>query len=115
MWLDITGCTAVFYTEAALAQDLAPRRERNAIPCRQAIAGTTGAAWALAHMLERFRRAVLSRRAWQRPAVGDRLDDCSATMARITEAQAASPAVPLMRNPGHPGQERVIPRSWDFH
>jgi hypothetical protein len=59
IWLDITGCTAVFDAEAALAQDLAPRLERNAIPCCLAIAGTTGAACALAHMLERFRRAVL--------------------------------------------------------
>ncbi len=49
LWLDITGCTAVFDTEAELAQDLASRLERNAIPCRLAIAGTTGAAWALAH------------------------------------------------------------------
>jgi protein ImuB len=49
LWLDITGCTAVFDTEAALVGDLASRLERNAIPCRLAIAGTTGAAWALAH------------------------------------------------------------------
>jgi protein ImuB len=50
MWLDITGCTAVFATEAELAQDLVSRLEGNAIPCRLAIAGTTGAAWALARM-----------------------------------------------------------------
>jgi protein ImuB len=49
LWLDITGCTAVFASEAELVQDLATRLERNAIPCRLAIAGTTGAAWALAH------------------------------------------------------------------
>jgi protein ImuB len=64
LWLDITGCTGVFPTEAELAQNvhlsrkagemystqgLASRLERNAIPCRLAIAGTTGAAWALAH------------------------------------------------------------------
>ena len=49
LWLDITGCTAVFATETALAEDLASRLERHAIPCRLAIAGTTGAAWALAH------------------------------------------------------------------
>ena len=49
LWLDITGCTAVFASEAELVQDLAARLERNAIPCRLAIAGTTGAAWALAH------------------------------------------------------------------
>jgi protein ImuB len=49
LWLDITGCTGNFATEAELAQDLVSRLERNAIPCRLAIAGTTGAAWALAH------------------------------------------------------------------
>ena len=49
LWLDITGCTAVFASEADLAQDLAARLERNAIPHRLAIAGTAGAAWALVH------------------------------------------------------------------
>lgn len=50
LWLDITGCTAVFASEAELAQDFAIRLERNGIPCRLGIAGTTGAAWALAHV-----------------------------------------------------------------
>jgi protein ImuB len=49
LWLDITGCSAVFAREAELAHDLAIRLERNAVPCRLAIAGTSGAAWALAH------------------------------------------------------------------
>jgi protein ImuB len=49
LWLDITGCTGVFDTEAALVRHLASCLQRNAIPCRLAIAGTTGAAWALAH------------------------------------------------------------------
>jgi protein ImuB len=49
IWLDIAGCTAVFATEAELMQDLACRLERNAIPCRLAVAGTSGTAWALAH------------------------------------------------------------------
>lgn len=49
LWLDITGCTAVFASEAELAQDFAARLERNAIPCHLGVAGTTGAAWALAH------------------------------------------------------------------
>jgi protein ImuB len=49
LWLDITGCTAVFDSEARLAQDLASRLKWNAIPCRLAIAGTTGVAWALVH------------------------------------------------------------------
>lgn len=46
LWLDVTGCLG---TEEGLAQDLTARLERNGIPCRLAIAGTTGAAWALAH------------------------------------------------------------------
>jgi protein ImuB len=49
LWLDITGCTAVFASEAELVRDLATRLERNGIPCRLAVAGTTGAAWARAH------------------------------------------------------------------
>jgi protein ImuB len=49
LWLDITGCTAVFGTEAELMQDLAGRLRRNAVPCRLAVAATSGAAWALAH------------------------------------------------------------------
>lgn len=49
MWLDITGCTAVFASEAELVRDLAARLERNGIPCRVAMADTPGAAWALAH------------------------------------------------------------------
>jgi protein ImuB len=49
LWLDITGCTAEFATEPELMQDLAGRLERNAIACRLAVAGTSGAAWALVH------------------------------------------------------------------
>jgi protein ImuB len=49
LWLDITGCTAMFANEAELVRDLAVRLERNGIPCRTGVAGTTGAAWALAH------------------------------------------------------------------
>jgi protein ImuB len=49
LWLDITGCTATFATESDLMQDLAARFEQNAMTCRLAVAGTSGAAWALAH------------------------------------------------------------------
>ncbi len=69
IFLDITGCTHLFVgnatlplplreeaggrgsnvqNEAALTADLASRLERNGLPCRIAIAGTPGAAWALA-------------------------------------------------------------------
>jgi len=49
LWMDITGCTAVFATEAELVQDLVVRLEQNGVPCRVCVAGTTGAARALAH------------------------------------------------------------------
>ena len=52
LWLDITGCTAVFGSEAELVGDLVRRLKWHAIPCRVAVAGTTGAAWALAHARE---------------------------------------------------------------
>lgn len=49
IFLDITGCAHLFaHGEEALAADLSSRLERNALPCRIAIAGTPGAAWALA-------------------------------------------------------------------
>ena len=48
LWLDITGCSAVFASEAELVGDLAARLERNGIACRVAVGGTPGAAWALA-------------------------------------------------------------------
>jgi protein ImuB len=60
LWLDVTGCIGVFGTEAGLAQDLVSRLERNGIPCRLAIAGTTGAAWALAHVKEDQDQIILS-------------------------------------------------------
>jgi error-prone DNA polymerase len=83
-------------------------------------------------LLDRFRRAVLASslllvtgRLQRSPegivhVIADRLDDRSAMMARITEAPAASPAgrtgdLPPPRSPGHPRQERVFPRSRDFH
>jgi protein ImuB len=49
LWLDITGCAHLSGGEATLADDLSVRLARNGIPSRLAIAGATGAAWALAH------------------------------------------------------------------
>lgn len=61
IFLDVTGCAHLFLPpplrgrvgvggggEETLAADLSSRLERNALPCRLAIAGTAGAAWALA-------------------------------------------------------------------
>jgi len=48
LWLDITGCVATFPNEGELVRDLGARLERNGAPCRIAVAGTPGAAWALA-------------------------------------------------------------------
>jgi error-prone DNA polymerase len=76
-------------------------------------------------LLDRFRRAMLGSslllvtgRLQRSPEgiihiIADRMDDRSAMMARITEAPVAGPAA--LRSPGHPRQERVFPRSRDFH
>jgi error-prone DNA polymerase len=83
-------------------------------------------------LLDRFRRAMLGSslllvtgRLQRSPegivhVIADRLDDRSAMMGRITEAPATGPAtrigdMKLLRSPGHPRQERVFPRSRDFH
>jgi error-prone DNA polymerase len=83
-------------------------------------------------LLDRFRRAVqgsslllVTGRLQRSPegiihVIADRLDDRGAMMARITDASVPCPAAPteektLLRCPGHPRQERVFPRSRDFH
>jgi error-prone DNA polymerase len=77
-------------------------------------------------LLDRFRRAVMGSSLLQVTGhlqrspegiihvIADRLDDRSAMMARITEVPTASGRLP-MRSPGHPRQERIFPRSRDFH
>jgi error-prone DNA polymerase len=76
-------------------------------------------------LLNRFRRAILGSslvqvtgRLQRSPEgiihiIAERLQDRSALMACVSEA---SPAVqkPSLRSPGHPRQERVVPRSRDF-
>ncbi len=75
-------------------------------------------------LLGRFRRAVMGSsllqvtgRLQRSPegilhVIADRLNDRSAMMAQITEASIRTQP---MRSPGHPRQERVFPRSRDFH
>jgi error-prone DNA polymerase len=77
-------------------------------------------------MLDRFRRAVMGSsllqvtgRLQRSPegiihVVAERLDDRSAMMTRIAEAPETAGTLP-MRSPGHPRQERIFPRSRDFH
>ena len=48
LWLDIAGCAHLHGGEPALLDDLAGRLARCGIGCRLAVAGATGAAWALA-------------------------------------------------------------------
>lgn len=48
LWLDIAGCAHLFGGEAELAATLAARLARSGLDCRLAVAGTPGAAWALA-------------------------------------------------------------------
>ncbi len=83
-------------------------------------------------LLDRFRRAMLGSslllvtgRLQRSPegiihVIADRLDDRRAMMARITEAPVPGPnartgEAKLLRSPAHPRQERVFPRSRDFH
>jgi protein ImuB len=48
IWLDLTGCDALFGGEAALLADLRRRLHRQKLSSRVALAGSAGAAWALA-------------------------------------------------------------------
>lgn len=48
LWLDITGCAHLFGGEERLARDLERRLCAQNLPCRIAVTGTAGAAWALA-------------------------------------------------------------------
>ena len=50
LWLDVTGCAHLFGGEAGLCADLHARLARHGLPARLALAGSTGAAWALAHV-----------------------------------------------------------------
>jgi len=75
-------------------------------------------------LLERFRRAIMGSslllvtgRLQRSPegiihVIAERLHDRSAMMGRIAEATEV-PSKP--RSPGHPRQERIFPRSRDFH
>jgi len=77
-------------------------------------------------LLERFRRAILGSSLMQVTGrlqrspegiihvIADRLEDRSAMMARIAEVLPAGETASL-RSPRHPRQERIIPRSRDFH
>ena len=65
--VEITGCAHLWGGEAALAADLARRLARQAIAHRIAIAGTLGAAWALARFAAEPGRPAL-------PAPGDERD-----------------------------------------
>jgi error-prone DNA polymerase len=77
-------------------------------------------------MLSRFRRAVMGSsllqvtgRLQRSPenivhVIAERLEDRSSLMGRISDTSAAA-GKPPPRSPGHPRQERVFPRSRDFH
>ncbi len=54
LWLDITGCAAVWGGERRLLETLLDQLERRGIPCRAAIADTFGAAWAFARRTQRY-------------------------------------------------------------
>jgi error-prone DNA polymerase len=78
-------------------------------------------------LMERFRRAIMGSslvkvtgRLQRSPegiihVIADRLDDRSAMMNRITEEEPSRRASSQPRGPRHPRQERIFPRSRDFH
>ena len=59
LWLDLTGCAHLFGEETGLLTDLSKRLGRLGIPCRLAVAGTSGAAWALAHAVAEEKTPVI--------------------------------------------------------
>ena len=77
-------------------------------------------------LLERYRRAILGSslllvtgRLQRSPegivhVIAEQLEDRSALMGLVTETSNGARALPP-RSPGHPRQERVFPRSRDFH
>ena len=76
-------------------------------------------------MLQRFRRAILASslmlvrgRLQHSPegiihVIAEHLEDRSAMMSRVNGEQRQSET--SLRSPSHPRQERIIPRSRDFH
>jgi error-prone DNA polymerase len=78
-------------------------------------------------LMERFRRAIMGSslvkvtgRLQHSPegiihVIAERLDDRSAMMNRITEEEPPGRASSRPRAPRHPRQERIFPRSRDFH
>jgi protein ImuB len=60
LWLDIAGCAHLWGHEAALADDLLARLRAHDLPAHLAVAGSAGAAWALARMAS-AREATLLR------------------------------------------------------
>jgi protein ImuB len=70
LWLDITGCpTADPGNGNRFAQDIVERLLAIGIPCRVAVAGTTGAAWAVAHAMLGERRIRIVAQGQERAAL----------------------------------------------
>jgi len=102
LWLDITGCAHLSGGEATLADDVSARLARNGIPCRLAIAGATGAAWALAHAWGAAWGAHAWGAAWEAHAWGAHAWGAHAGEARAGKMVGGKESVVLP-----PGQERA--------
>jgi protein ImuB len=70
LWLDITGCPIADPDDGnRFAQDIIERLLAVGIPSRVAVAGTTGAAWALAHAMLGKRRICIVAQGQERAAL----------------------------------------------
>jgi protein ImuB len=70
LWLDITGCPIAGPDGGSrFAKDIVERLFVLGIPCRVAVAGTTGAAWALAHAMLGERRICVVAHGKERAAL----------------------------------------------
>jgi protein ImuB len=71
LWLDATGCAHLFGGEEAMGLDLRHRVERLGFSARVAIAGTPGAAWALARYAEAAEGVIVAEPDADRERIAD--------------------------------------------
>ena len=112
--LDITGVAHLWGGEAAMMADLVRRLDKNGLPARAAIAGSPGAAWALAHFgpdQTIAPRRGERRRLWRLPVAALRLAPADAAQIdRLGVADIATLAALPRTQVGHRFGAEVVRR-----